>query len=84
MTFFRTVLIGLGIVLLLGAIVVGFVHIAEPIPGERCMAVRLTPSGQTVPACPDTAYVRHVGIAIGMAIVGVVLIASGALGRPRS
>jgi hypothetical protein len=77
MTFFRAIVRGLGIFLLLAAVVIAFVHVAEPIPGEHCLAIRVTSTGQSVPACPDTRYVRHVGIAIGMAVVALGLIAPG-------
>jgi hypothetical protein len=34
-----------------------------------------------VPVCPDTRHVRHIGIAIGTAVVAVGLIAGSVLAR---
>ncbi|MCC9311656.1 hypothetical protein LN042_32100 [Kitasatospora sp. RB6PN24] len=79
MTAFRALLFGLGIVLLLGAVVAALVHVPEPILGAHC-DVRMVGG----PVCPDTRDVRHVKIAIGMAVVAVGLLGGSLLGRRRS
>jgi hypothetical protein len=84
MTVLRVILLGLGIVLLLGAAVIALVHVAEPIPGAHCLAIGRTGTGQFVRACPDARYVRHAGIAIGMAVVAVGLLVLGMRGPRRS
>ncbi|MBR7839606.1 hypothetical protein KDL01_40515 [Actinospica durhamensis] len=83
MTVLRAILCVAGIILLLCAVVVGFVHVAEPVTGERCFAERVTGTGQVVPVCPATQYVRHAGIAIGMGAVALGLIVGSMVGlRP--
>ncbi|MGC0315013.1 MULTISPECIES: hypothetical protein [Kitasatospora] len=79
MTALRVFLFCLGIVLLLGAAVTALVHVAEPIPGMHCFA--RTETGRV---CPDVRYVRHTGIAIGMAVAAVALMAGSLLRRRRS
>lgn len=83
MTVLRAILCVLGIILLVCAVVVGLVHVAEPVTGERCFAERVTSTGQVVPACPETQYVRHLGVAIGMGVVALGLIVGGMLGLRR-
>ena len=84
MTAFRVLLFCLGIVLLSGAAVVALVHVAEQVPGMHCLAMRQTGTGRPVRACPDVRYVRHTGIAIGMTVAAVALIAGSVIkpGRP--
>ncbi|GAB2732114.1 hypothetical protein [Kitasatospora kifunensis] len=81
---FRVFLFCLGIVLLLGAAVAALVHVPEPIPGMHCFAMTETRAGQAIRVCPDVRYVRHTGIAIGMAVAAVALLAGSMLRRRRS
>lgn len=83
MTIVRVILRGLGIVVLLSAAVTALVHVAEPIPGAHCLAIVRNKAGQLVRDCPDTRCVRHIGIAISMAVVGLGLLAGSMLGRRR-
>ncbi|TDU01894.1 hypothetical protein EDD99_0276 [Streptomyces sp. 846.5] len=84
MSAFRVFLLCLGTVLLLGAALVALVHVAEPVPGMHCLAIRMTGAGRSVRSCPDVRYVRHTGIAIGMAVASVVLIVGSGPWRRRS
>lgn len=81
---FRGFLFCLGIILLLGAAVTAFVHVAEPVPGMHCFAMRQPRAGQPVRACPDVRYVRHTGIAVSMAAAAVVLLVGSTLKLRRS
>lgn len=83
MVAFRVLLFCLGVVLLVGAAVVALVHVAEPVPGMHCLAMRPTGLGVPDRPCPDVRYVRHTGIAVGMAVVAVVLIVGSLFERRR-
>jgi len=80
---FRVLLLGVGIFLFLGAVVISLVHIAEPVPGLHCMAMKFNKDGQLVAACPDTQYVRHVGIGIALGVVAITMIVGSTLGLRR-
>ncbi|HTJ66483.1 MAG TPA: hypothetical protein VL551_03030 [Actinospica sp.] len=84
MTVVRPILLVLGIFLLIAAVVVALIHVREPIPGMHCLAIGLNKNGQYVRACPDTRSVRHIGVAISLAVAAVILIATSALGMRRS
>lgn len=79
---FRVLVLAVGIFLFLGAVLVASVHLAEPIPGEHCMAMTIK-NGQAVAVCPDTQYVRHVGIGIFLGVVAIAMIVGSTLGLRR-
>jgi len=81
---FRVLLLGVGIFLFLGAVVISLVHIAEPIPGAHCMAMTINKYGQPAAVCPDTQYVRHLGIGITLGVVAIAMIVGSTLGLRRS
>ena len=81
---FRVLILAVGIILFLAAVVIALVHVAEPIPGEHCLALVVSKDGQVVPACPDTQYVRHVGIGMALGVVAIAMIVGSTLGLRRS